>query len=117
MYTLDMAFLPSNSEGCRNPAALFYFGLAGVRIAKLSVYDGESLISEKRNLEIIFENWFRFLILIRMHRHISSDNHSNNNRHINTSHGPLNYSEPFAKYGQGQNIAVTHRGQGDETKI
>jgi len=27
-----MAFLPSNSEGCRNPAALFYSGLAGVRL-------------------------------------------------------------------------------------
>jgi len=26
-----MAFLPSNSEGCRNPVALFYSGLAGVR--------------------------------------------------------------------------------------
>jgi len=32
LYTLDMAFLPSNSEGCRNPAALFYSGLAGVRL-------------------------------------------------------------------------------------
>jgi len=57
LYTLDMAFLPSNSEGCRNPAALFYSGLAGVRLVpeaelnqgNLNISYGESRRSESRH--------------------------------------------------------------------